>query len=170
MATGIALCTVAVEDSPGGRAFASIAAKNTKTTMNQISYQTNLTNLNIDSLNGEFFENWPSKPNPATHLNLLKKSLYFVVAIDQESKKVVGFITAISDEVLATYIPFLEVLPEYRKRGIASHLVKILFEQLSNHYMIDLCCDPELIPFYKKFGMSGGNAMIIRNYDRQSGI
>jgi len=35
--------------------------------------------------------------------------------------------------------------------------------------MLDLCCDDDMTAFYEKFGMMKGNAMIKRNYDRQSG-
>ena len=43
----------------------------------------------------------------------------FVVA-QVPSAQVVGFVTATSDGVLSAYIPFLEVVPAYRSRGIGS--------------------------------------------------
>ena len=41
-----------------------------------------------------------------------------IIAIDENTNQVVGFVTAISDGVLSAYIPFLEVLPEYKSIGI----------------------------------------------------
>ena len=35
--------------------------------------------------------------------------------------------------------------------------------------MIDLICDADVQPFYERLGMTRYSAMIIRNYDRQSG-
>jgi predicted N-acetyltransferase YhbS len=63
----------------------------------------------------------------------------------------------------------LEVLPAYQKQGIGSALVTRMLARLRHHYMIDLMCDPDLQPFYERFGMRPYTAMLYRNYDRQSG-
>jgi len=99
----------------------------------------------------------------------LKNSDEIVLAIDQKTQRVVGFITAITDHVLSAYIPFLEVLPEYRGRGIGKELVDFMLARLSNLYMIDLLCDQELQAFYAKRGMVEARGMMMRNYDNQSG-
>jgi hypothetical protein len=39
-----------------------------------------------------------------------------------------------------------------------------MLEKLKDHYMIDLCCDENLSPFYEKLGMKKVAGMIIRNY------
>ena len=116
-----------------------------------------------------FFNGWPNPPSPETHLRLLKNSDEIVLAIDQETKRVVGFITAITDHVLSAYIPFLEVLPEYRGREIGKELVDFMLERLGDLYMIDLICDQELQAFYAKRGMVKARGMMMRNYDSQSG-
>ena len=89
--------------------------------------------------------------------------------MDTSSGKVIGFVTAISDRVLSAYIPFLEVLPEYRGKGIGSELVRRMLERLSSLYMVDLLCDAELQPFYAALGMHPATGMMVRNYERQSG-
>ena len=116
-----------------------------------------------------FFEGWPDHPSPETHLRLLQQSTHVVLAIDGEAGHVVGFITAVSDRVLAAYIPLLEVLPAYQGRGIGSQLVRRMLERLEQLYMIDLVCDPEVAPFYEKLGMRRMPAMVVRNQERQSG-
>lgn len=137
--------------------------------IDQIKYQTDLTKISAQSLDGGFYEGWPNPPKPEIHLRHLQNSAYVVLAIDTKTDKVVGFITAISDKLLTAYIPLLEVLPEYRKLGIGRELVGRMFEQLSSLYMIDLSCDDDLVPFYKKFGMDERKSMLLRNFARQAG-
>jgi ribosomal protein S18 acetylase RimI-like enzyme len=133
--------------------------------------------LYINSLEGitpemlvGFFDGWPTPPNPETHLTLLKNSSKVVLASDKDTDRVVGFITAISDGVLSAYIPFLEVLPEFKNRGIGKELVHRMMTELAEIYMIDLCCDDDLVPYYEKLGMIKANGMLLRNYEKQSGI
>jgi ribosomal protein S18 acetylase RimI-like enzyme len=116
-----------------------------------------------------FFEGWPNPPSADTHLRMLRSSAHIVLAIDPASNRVVGFVTAISDGVLSAFIPLLEVLPEYRGRGIGSELVRRIITALDGLYMIDLICDDDLVPFYERFGLRRASAMIKRNYARQSG-
>ena len=133
-----------------------------------IEYLENCDRLTSDMLIG-FFEGWPQPPDPKTHLKLLKQSSFVVLAFDTDQNKAVGFINAVSDKVLSAYIPLLEVLPEYRKRGIAGELVKRMLAKLSNLYDISLICDKDLNSFYERFNMKPYNAMIIRNYSNQNG-
>ena len=67
--------------------------------------------------------------------------------------EIIGFVTAISDGALAAYIPLLEVRREWRGNGIGSELMRRLLSQLEGFYMVDVVCDPDLIPFYERFGM-----------------
>jgi GNAT superfamily N-acetyltransferase len=108
-----------------------------------------------------FFEGWPHPPSPEIHLRLLENSDYVILAINVDSGNVIGFVTAISDHVLSAYIPFLEVLPEYRGRGIGSELVRRMLDRLSGLYMVDLLCDAELQPFYTSLGMRPATGMLV---------
>lgn len=127
-----------------------------------IVYQTSTRGIAEKHLRG-FFVDWAKKPTPKTHLRLLKNSAYVVIARDAKTKNVVGFVTAISDGVLTSYITFLEVLPGYQNRGIGTKLMKVMLSKLKRYYMIDLLCDKDMQPYYKKFGMKPYTAMIIRN-------
>lgn len=133
-----------------------------------LTYTHSLDGITADKLQG-FFVGWPNPPNSETHLRILQGSSHLVLAVDDQNGQVVGFMTAVSDGVSAAYIPHLEVLPEYQQKGIGSELVKRMLEMLRNIYMIDLTCDPDLQPFYQRFGMRPYSAMIVRNYARQSG-
>lgn len=131
-------------------------------------YKNSTEGISVDMLEG-FFVDWPNPPSPKTHLRLLNKSSKVIIAMDDNTNQVVGFITAISDGVLSAYIPFLEVLPEHKNKGIGKELVNRMLKELANIYMIDLCCDDDLVPYYDKLGMTKTNGMVLRNYEMQSG-
>lgn len=133
-----------------------------------IKYVNSIENISEDNIKG-FFGGWPNPPSAKKHLEILKGSTYFWLAVDEDKGKVVGFITAISDKIVSSYITFLEVLPEYRNIGIGTELFKCMKETLKNYYMIDLICDEKLVGFYRKFDMFKSQGMIIRNLKKQSG-
>lgn len=133
-----------------------------------IEYIESMASIEPEMLSG-FFEGWPKKPTQATHHEILSNSAEIVLAVDPESRQVVGFINAISDGVLSAYIPLLEVLPDYRGRGIGRELVKKMMAKLSDLYMVDLVCDRELEKFYGPLGFRLYHAMIYRNFDHQDG-
>ncbi len=128
-----------------------------------IEYKYDTLNITANDLE-PFFEGWSKKPSPEKRLKIMQGSNYIIFAID--SGRVIGFINAISDKTLTAYIPLLEVIPEYRKQGIGSELVKRMLEQLKDYYMVDLCCDEKLEGFYRNHGMQKICGMITRNYDR----
>jgi ribosomal protein S18 acetylase RimI-like enzyme len=117
-----------------------------------------------------FFNGWSKAPSPETHLEILCNSRYVWLAREGETGCVVGFINAISDGVLSAYIPLLEVLPEYRHRGIGKELVGRMLETLQDFYMVDLTCDGELRDFYSRMGMKPSSGMFLRKYENQAGI
>lgn len=127
-----------------------------------IKYVNSLENINATNLKG-FFVGWPNLPSSKKHMELLKNSDFFWLAIDDTSNNVVGFITAISDNILSAYIPLLEVIPDYQGNGIGSQLVTRMLNSLSHLYMVDLVCDEPLTNFYKQFDMFKSQGMIIRN-------
>ncbi len=133
-----------------------------------IKYTSSTEDINPENLNG-FFVGWPNPPSTQTFLKILKQSHEVVLAVDDATDNVVGFINAISDGILSAYIPLLEVLPEYKGRGIGSELVTRMLRKLDGLYMIDLVCDQELQAFYTKIGLKPGFAMMIRNFKKQSG-
>lgn len=133
-----------------------------------IRYTDSTEGIAPDQLVG-FFEGWPHPPSPETHLRLLRQSDEVVLAVDETSGDVAGFITAITDGVLAAYIPLLEVRPAYRGRGIGTALVRRMLDRLDDLYMVDLLCDPGLQPFYAALGMRPATGMMLRHYDNLSG-
>ena len=131
-----------------------------------IRYLNTVDGIRPDQLEG-FFEAWPSPPTPETHIAIMSGSYRVVLALDEDS--VVGFITAVSDGVLAAYIPLLEILRPYRRRGIGRELVTRMQQELGELYMVDLVCDEAMESFYASLGMKPAHAMTVRRYDKQSG-
>jgi ribosomal protein S18 acetylase RimI-like enzyme len=133
-----------------------------------IRYTDQLEGISPAQLDG-FFEGWPNPPTPETHLRILSGSDNILLAVDDQSGNVVGFITVISDGVLSAYIPLLEVLPDYRGQGIGRELVQKTLRRLDGLYMVDLLCDPQLQPFYRAAGMQAATGMMKRSFRDQSG-
>ena len=133
-----------------------------------ITYFESADGMTHDVLEG-FFVGWPNAPTPAKHLQILQQSDYVVLAVEAATGRVVGFINAVSDNILSAYIPLLEVLPEFRKQGIGKELVRQMLCKLEDFYMVDLTCDEHLQSFYERLGMHKATGMMIRNYGAQSG-
>jgi GNAT superfamily N-acetyltransferase len=134
----------------------------------KIEFKNNLNGITEEMLSG-FFKNWPNAPSAATHLKILRNSYRVIVAVDSECNKVVGFINAISDGVLSAYVPLLEVIDVYQGKGIGSELVNRIIEECGDLYMVDICHDAELTPYYARFGARQSHASIFRNFHAQSG-
>ena len=127
-----------------------------------IRYTTSLDGIDEADLVG-FWVGWPHPPSTALHRRILRGSEVVVLAWDDDaSGRVVGFITAVGDGVLAASIPLLEVLPEYQGRGIGTELARRMLKALEGRYMVDLTCDPGLMPFYERLGLSPASAMVAR--------
>lgn len=127
-----------------------------------IEYSTSVDEVRAEDLDG-FFVGWPEPPSPETHLDLLRGSSHVIVAHDTESGRVVGFVSSVGDGVLSAYIPLLEVLPEYQGRGIGTELVARMLSLLGDMYMVDVCCDEDLVPFYERFEMRPVVGMVRRS-------
>lgn len=134
----------------------------------QVRYRTDLDGIAPEQLHG-FFEGWPNPPTPQTHLRILRGSSAFVLAVDVASGRVVGFVNALSDGVLSAYLPLLEVLPAYRGRGIGRALVRRVLAELGDLYMVDVTCDPDVVPFYRSLGLRPATAASLRRGSLQSG-
>lgn len=139
-------------------------------TLENIHYSTDKRDLKGLETTG-FFAGWPEKPSEEVLRKSIEGATYVVLAIDAHKNKLIGYITALSDGVLAAYIPFLEVEASYQGRGIGATLVKKMIGQVGHLYMVDLICDKEIAGFYQstETGFESWHGMIRRNYRNQSG-
>lgn len=111
---------------------------------------------------GGFFAGWPRPATPGQHLAVLRGAYRAVVAIDEPRGRVVGFVHMISDGVLTAFIPWLEVLPDHRGRGIGSELMRRILDGTDHLYSVDLLCDEARLPYYARFGMRPVHGAAIR--------
>lgn len=116
-----------------------------------------------------FFSGWRRPVTAREHLRLLRTSDAVVVAVDPAAPRVAGFVAALSDGVLCAHITVLEVLPAYRGRGIGRTMVRRLLERLGDLYAVDAVCDPDLLPFYARCGLTPAAAAVRRCYADRSG-
>ncbi|SDN68513.1 Acetyltransferase (GNAT) domain-containing protein [Actinomyces ruminicola] len=119
--------------------------------MSELTYLTGRGSVAPDQIEG-MFVGWPSPPSAAQLVAVMDGSYRRVWALDGD--RVVGYISAISDGVLNAFIPWLEVHPDYQGRGIGAELVRRLLAQLDDMYAVDLCCDPEMLPYYERLGFA----------------
>ena len=129
-----------------------------------IMYTDDMSAIAAELLDG-FFVGWPTAPSREQHLAVLLGSHRAIVAIDEGTGHVVGFVNLISDGVLTAFVPWLEVLPEYQGRGIGVELMRRILEGTERFYSVDLICDAELQPFYERFGMAAVPGMGVRYRD-----
>ena len=128
-----------------------------------IRYTDSLVSLSPVRFKG-FCSDWRTPPSPARLFRALQGSSHVVLAIDEDNRQVVGYVNAVSDGALCAFIPLLEVLPDYRGKGIGTELVKPLLGRLREFYAVDLVCDDELVPFYERFGLTRMGAMSLRRH------
>ncbi len=128
-----------------------------------IAYEESTSDIRPEMLEG-FFEGWKKPHSPQSHLRILENSDLVVLAIDAGTSRVVGYIAALTDGLQSAFIPLLEVLPEYRRRGIGSMLVRKMLARLCGVQAIDLVCDADMQGFYARFGMHPSASMSIRNH------
>ncbi len=128
-----------------------------------IEYQDSLAGITPGKLTG-FFVGWKSSLSPCEHFRILENSEFIVLAVDNDTQQVVGFVNALSDHVNFAFIPMIEVLPAYKGRGIGTRLMNRMLDQLHAIRCVDLTCDPELQSFYQGFGMHKSHGMMIRKY------
>ena len=108
-----------------------------------------------------FFVGWPQPPTPARHLAILRGSSHVITAAQDDV--VVGFVNALSDGVMAAFMPLLEVRPAYQGQGIGSELVRRMLDVLGPLYSVDVVCDPDVAPFYERLGLQRLTGMAWRN-------
>lgn len=135
--------------------------------MTNLSYRTTTDGLTEDQLTGDFFEGWLDPPPPEALLRVLQSSDHVVVAIRND--KVIGFVTALSDDVLSAFITLLEVVPEEQDKGIGHSLINQILDEIGQIYMVDLVCDANLSRFYAELGFAATTGMSRRDYAVQSG-
>ena len=133
-----------------------------KATRDDITLRCSAGELSPADLDG-FFIGWPTPPSTQRSLEILTAADEVILAWNAE-QRLVGFVTALTDGTFAAYIALLEVLPPWQGLGIGQGLVVAMLDRLRTCYMIDLVCDPTLIPFYERLGATRLEGMVWRRH------
>ncbi len=128
-----------------------------------LRYFDSLEGLTDYELSG-FCDGWKQALSEEQLRELVANSAHKVLAADTEARRVVGIITALSDRVNWAFIPYLEVIPSYQKRGIGRELLRRMLDKLAPINCVDLTCDTDMQAFYEKFGMLKSVGMVLRKY------
>lgn len=134
-------------------------ARKAECELNGIEYTGDIGKITAKALHG-FFVGWAKPLTPDEHYRHLANCFCFVAALD--GGRAAGFVSALSDGAGCAFIPLLEVLPEYQRRGIGTELMRRMLENLKDISAIDLMCDESAQGFYGRFGMKKLSGMGIR--------
>lgn len=126
-----------------------------------ITYSASLQGLSNADLEG-FLAHWDFVPPQGTLLAMLKGSTFVVLARDEHSSQICGYVAALSDGVACAYISAVEVRAAYRKQGVGTALLVQMTERLGV-YGTYLSCAPTMIPFYESIGFKRVAGMTKRN-------
>jgi ribosomal protein S18 acetylase RimI-like enzyme len=99
----------------------------------------------------DFLAHWDFTPPSGTLLAMLNGSTHVILARDESSSTLCGYVTALSDDVVCSYISALEVRPAYRHQCIGTALLTQMTSLLQT-YGTYLCRAPEMAPFYESQG------------------
>jgi ribosomal protein S18 acetylase RimI-like enzyme len=127
-----------------------------------ITYSQSLEAVTTADLEG-FLTHWDFTPPDGTLLAMLKGSTHVIVAHDEASSSLCGYIMALSDSVACSYISALEVRPAYRYQGIGTALLTQMTSQLQT-YGTYLSCAPEMAQFYESQGFKQITGMSKRRF------
>jgi ribosomal protein S18 acetylase RimI-like enzyme len=130
-----------------------------------ITYIENIDGITPKRLEG-LLAHWDFVPSQDTLLQVLRGSSHILIALDSETRDVLGYITALSDGVSCGYISHLEVRATHRNKGIGTQLVRRMLAKLQSLYGIYLGCAPALEEFYEKLGFQKMTAMSNRKRNR----
>ena len=104
---------------------------------------------------------WPKPPSPATHLKSLRNMNAIMLAIDEDTGDVVGFISGMTDETLILFIWDLEVRTQYQHKGIGSELLRRLLDAHGDVYQVNLNTNAKTRPFYERFGFVTHETLVV---------
>lgn len=117
---------------------------------------------NRESLDRLFRAAWGSPPNPNYATDVLSRSLAHVGAFDGD--KLVGFVNVAWDGGIHAFILDTAVIPAFRRRGIATQLVRRAAEVARGRGALWLHVDfePHLAGFYRACGFRPTEAGLIQ--------
>ena len=84
-----------------------------------------------------------------------------------DDSKLVGLVNVISDGQMVAYVPYLLVRPEYQRKGIGTHLLRLVLEACGTVRQKVLVAYDSQVPFYARLGFEvskGATSMHINSF------
>ncbi|HEX5117030.1 MAG TPA: GNAT family N-acetyltransferase [Pseudonocardiaceae bacterium] len=87
---------------------------------------------------------------------MLAASDLTLAVVDRESGRLVGFARVLADDVYLAVVLDVIVAPAWRAAGLGAMLMDAVVghPRLAGVRSIELVCQPELIPFYRRWGFT----------------
>lgn len=109
---------------------------------------------------------WGRAPSLEQTELAMKHTLFRVSVYDKS--EIVAMARMIGDLGLNYYIKDVVVRPEYQKKGIGKLLIDELLKYIRENgvsgtdIFVELCAEPDKIPFYEKFGFNANEAQRLK--------
>ncbi len=94
-------------------------------------------------------DNFHNGRTPDEMRRSFENSAVVVLALDDD-QRIIGTVRALSDGVCNAYVVDVWTHSDYRRRGIASHMMRLLEEDLSGQHVYLFTDD--MVPFYETIG------------------
>jgi GNAT superfamily N-acetyltransferase len=97
---------------------------------------------------------------------ILLESDVVVALVDSSHDRIVGFCRVLTDYVHVALVLDVVIAPEHRGSGYGAVLMDAIVHnpQLAQVRSIELVCQPELVPFYRRWGFTDqvGSSLLMR--------
>ncbi len=107
---------------------------------------------------------WTDQRDAAGVERMLAGTDLVLSVIDRGTDRLVGFTRALTDWRYRAFVYDVIVAPDWRGRGLGRVLVDAALERLAAVESIELACQPEMIPFYRRWGFRDdlGGSLLMR--------
>ncbi len=119
--------------------------------MGGIRYTDSLEGIRPEDLEG-LHRGWPKPPSSATHLASLRKMNAVMLAVEEATGRVAGFVCGMTDETLILYIWDAEVRPAHHDQGVREELLRRLLSAHGDIYQVNAVINGWDWPFWEKLG------------------
>lgn len=109
---------------------------------------------------------WAEKRKSDDVAAMLAGSDVIIALVDDDAEGLVGFTRVLTDFAYLAMVLDVVVHPRYRNAGLGRMLLEAVVDhpRLSNVESIELVCQPELVPFYSRWGFTDqvGRSLLMR--------
>ncbi len=141
--------------------------------MSAIRYTDSVEGITAEQLEGLRGE-WVNPPSAATTLKSLQHMNAVVLAMDEATDRVIGFVCGMTDETLILYVWDSDVLPGHRGQGIEKALLGRLLGRFGDIYQVNANPHQAIRPVFEELGFvayapADAVAVTKMDYDLQKG-